>query len=228
MALQQLLDVHKDDSLYIYNFYADFKDYKSEQRNIVKLDYPDGKFTYHIEFIYTFIKNKKLFGSEEHATIKIFDKLPFYNMQDAELYSKIAICGSEPIKGLPGEFTDRFYMHTIYDKTLKDIVGNNLEYAFDVLNNKPAYGIYRTNKYNKRSFEECINNLTNKHRQHFYTGDIKIVKTVNVHDLLNITSDEEDDLVDDLESCKNERNILVIKEIERTRKYLKFLKTLLK
>ncbi len=223
-VINLIYDIHKDniDNLQIL----------SEKRDMVSELFDTSlnnnrviyKITYEYTFLYTPSKKGRFSKQPESIVLKrtVKDPAIFYYKEDAEYYLENAIMPAKLQYYNNGKYFIRAYIF------LKDITPklttlglNSLEICVTD-DDTIVYGIYGTSKFDCYSLHETLVKIKNLN-SFLFTGEAQVVKTININN--NIIDYTESAELDDL---KNKRNYIIIEEIKRLTKHIKFLEKLIK
>lgn len=209
----------------------------TETRDIVKEKYSDGVIYYFVDFHYTLIKKntiRHIFGKDktiaETATRTCRDRTPFLSKDDAMFYMENAISPAY------AERKSNYTMHkskVLYrarlflkqSKMIKKCTDCDTE-AIWLENGDIIYGVYGTCKYDTDGLIKCIDNITNQYKTHI-PGERSIIASYEMNDLIIMKNDELEKIREQVAESKNARSSIILSEIERSKKYCDFLKTLL-
>ena len=182
------------------------------------------KIIYEYTFLYTPPKKGRFSKQPESIVLKrtVKDPAIFYYKEDAEYYLENATMPAKmQYYNAAGYFIRAYIFLKDVTPKLKTLGLDSMEICITE-DGTILYGIYGTNKFDCPTLLESITRIKNLN-SFLFTGEAQVVKTININN--NIIDYTESAELDDL---KNKRNYIIVEEIKRLTKHIKFLEKLIK
>lgn len=185
---------------------------------------PIYKIIYEYTFLYTPPKKSRFTKQPESIVLKrtVKDPAIFYYKEDAEYYLENATMPARmQYYNSSGYFIRAYIFLKDVTPKLKILGLDSMEICITE-DGTILYGIYGTNKFDCSVLLDSIRKIKNLNN-FLFTGEAQVVKTININN--NIIDYTESAELDDL---KNKRNYIIVEEIKRLTKHIKFLEKLIK